>query len=181
MGSNRKETCCEGAVSMCSSHVLRCIALDGLLSAQDKISHSSVFPLENIFFELQVPLRLKLPFADLAMQYPASVHLHCLLVMPSVFRRYRKCCRSVLPYRHVADRGEIARSLGKSFYAYCCWKNSENYTTPIREMEKYIQFYQKCIRFSLKNFLLSPEVEIIWSKAKHCEHEYYRGAILSSS
>lgn len=37
---------------------------------------------------------------------------------------------------------------------------------------KNIQFYQKCIHFYLKNFLLSPEMKIIWSKARQCEHVY---------
>lgn len=50
---------------MYSSHALRYAAFDKLLTAQDKISHSFVFPLENVFFVLQMPLRLKLLFANM--------------------------------------------------------------------------------------------------------------------
>jgi len=50
---------------MYSNHALRYIAFDKLLTAWDKISHSSVLPLENVFTVLQVPLRLKVPFANM--------------------------------------------------------------------------------------------------------------------
>lgn len=50
---------------MYSSHALRYTAFDKLLATQDKISHSFVFPLENVFYVLQMPLRLKLPFVNM--------------------------------------------------------------------------------------------------------------------
>lgn len=65
MGNNREEIRCEDVVSMYSSHALRYIAFDKQLATQNKISHSSVFPLENVFFVLQMPIRLKLPFANM--------------------------------------------------------------------------------------------------------------------
>lgn len=62
MGSNKKEVWCKSTISMCPNHVPGYIAFKKLHTSQDKIGHSSAFPLGNVFFVLEIPFKLKLPF-----------------------------------------------------------------------------------------------------------------------